>query len=103
MLYVCLRVSAAVACAGSCGWTNGNNEDVVALDYRIMNNGANPNNNPLCGHMIKISYNGNTNYAKIVDTCMGCVPGGIDVSQELFNKIAPNGNGRVHGVEWSIQ
>lgn len=86
--------------AGSCGWTNKNSQNVVALDHRIMKNGANPNNNPLCGRHIKITYQGSSHTAKIVDTCMGCVPGAIDVSQELFNKVAPNGDGRVHGVSW---
>ena len=85
---------------GSCGWTNDDSEAVVAIPFGMMNNGVNPNDNPLCGKMITISYGGSTHTAKVVDTCGGCYGAAIDLSPTLFTAVAPNGNGRVHGVEW---
>ena len=67
-----------------------------------MKNGPNPNNNPVCGSTINI-YNpntGTTHTATIVDTCEGCAEYDIDVSPSLFSAVAPNGNGRVHGIDW---
>ncbi|KAK5127528.1 hypothetical protein LTR85_006867 [Meristemomyces frigidus] len=85
---------------GSCGWTNTDSDAIVAIPHGMMNNGANPNNNPLCGTYITISYAGTTNKAKIVDTCGGCDGASIDLSPTLFTAVAPDGNGRVHNVEW---
>ncbi|KAK5134225.1 hypothetical protein LTR08_006768 [Meristemomyces frigidus] len=85
---------------GSCGWTNTDDEAVVAIPHVLMNNPANPNLNPWCGQYITISYAGKTNQAKIVDTCGGCDADAIDLSPTLFTAVAPTGNGRVHDVEW---
>ncbi|TKA75843.1 hypothetical protein B0A55_04386 [Friedmanniomyces simplex] len=85
---------------GSCGWTNSDSEAVVAIPHGMMANGANPNNNPLCGQYITISYAGAQTQAKIVDTCGGCDGSSIDLSPTLFTTVAPSGNGRVHDVEW---
>ena len=38
--------------------------------------------------------------ATVVDTCMGCKAEDIDVSPALFKAVAPNGDGRVHGIAW---
>jgi expansin (peptidoglycan-binding protein) len=67
-----------------------------------MNNGANPNANPLCGKTINIYYNGNVHQARIFDTCPTCAEGSLDLSPSLFQAVAPNGDGRVHGVSWSL-
>ncbi|GAB1742611.1 hypothetical protein NU219Hw_g8149t1 [Hortaea werneckii] len=85
---------------GSCGWTSSSSDAIVAIAHGIMDNGANPNNNPLCGQYITISYQGSTHQAKVVDTCPGCEDAAIDLSPSLFETVAPNGDGRVHGVEW---
>jgi len=85
---------------GSCGWTSSDSDAIVAIPHGMMANGANPNANPLCGTYITISYAGSTNKAKIVDTCMGCDGASIDLSPTLFTAVAPDGDGRVHGVEW---
>ena len=37
---------------------------------------------------------------RAVDTCEACKFEDIDVSPSLFQKIAPSGNGRVHGIMW---
>lgn len=36
----------------------------------------------------------------IVDTCMGCKMFDIDASPSLFKKVAPDGDGRVKGIDW---
>ena len=87
---------------GSCGWQGSNSQDLVALAADVMHNGANPNDNPKCNMTINIYYNGETHSATVCDTCPTCSGGSIDVTQELFMKVAPNGNGRVHGVSWSF-
>lgn len=85
---------------GSCGWVNTANEAVVAIPHGMMGNGINPNNNPLCGKSITISYQGAQHQAKIVDTCGGCDGAAIDLSTSLFTAVAPNGDGRVPGINW---
>lgn len=85
---------------GSCGWTSTDEEAVVAIPTDLMNNKANPNDNPLCGTYITISYAGQTHQAKIVDTCEGCLSTSIDLSPSLFTTVAPQGNGRVSDVVW---
>jgi len=85
---------------GSCGWTNTEDEAIVAIPHGMMENGINPNLNPLCGQYITISYAGAEHKAKIVDTCGGCDGEAIDLTQTLFDAVAPSGDGRVHGVEW---
>lgn len=36
----------------------------------------------------------------VVDTCMGCKMFDIDASPNLFKKVAPDGDGRVKGIDW---
>ncbi|KAL8672923.1 MAG: hypothetical protein Q9168_002629 [Polycauliona sp. 1 TL-2023] len=64
----------------------------------------NGNKNPRCGSKIAIRNveTGAAIEATVIDTCMGCNFGSIDVNEELFNKVAPLGNGRVHNVEWEV-
>ena len=87
---------------GSCGTSATNTDNVVALSYLDMKNGLNPNVNPLCGREVSISYNGHTHRAKIWDTCPTCASGSLDLPQALFDAVAPEGDGRVHGVSWSL-
>ena len=87
---------------GSCGWTSTPSEAIVAIPVSQMNNPANPNANPLCGKMVNIHYGGKTKSAKIVDTCMGCKSGDLDMSTSLFSFFAPMSEGRVGGMTWSF-
>jgi hypothetical protein len=87
---------------GSCGTTATNDENVVALSYLDMNNGANPNNNPLCGKTINIYSDTGVHTAKVFDTCPACAKGSLDLPEPLFKLIAPAGDGRVKGVSWSF-
>lgn len=86
---------------GSCGYSNGKDELVVAINHGDMGNGANPNSNPHCGKYINIyDEAGKPVQAKVVDTCPVCTPGAIDVSEPVFKMVRPNGDGRVHNVQW---
>lgn len=90
---------------GSCGHNDppSAKRDVVALSREMMNNGPNPNTNPKCGSKINIYNPGTkkTHSATIVDTCWACKKEDIDVNVELFYKVAPKGDGRVHGIMWN--
>jgi hypothetical protein len=88
--------------AGSCGTTATDNDAVVALSVSMMANGANSNGNPKCGKTVLLTYNGVTTPAKVYDTCEGCADQDLDLSPALFKIVAPNGDGRVHGVSWSF-
>ncbi|CAF9940887.1 hypothetical protein IMSHALPRED_002207 [Imshaugia aleurites] len=88
---------------GSCGETNTNGDAIVAISHLLMSNPANPNANPVCNKQISIHNptTGTNTIATVTDTCMGCAIDDIDVPQDLFNIVAPSGNGRVHGIEWT--
>lgn len=90
---------------GSCGYQSGDNDDVVALSHEMMGRSANPNANPRCGTKIGIwnPYTKKHHQATIVDTCGACKKFDIDVSEGLFKRIAPNGDGRVKGMNWGGQ
>lgn len=96
----------SVSAPGSCGiaWTPG--QDVVALSHIYMQSEKCPNgnSNPRCGWKINIyaPETGETHLATVIDTCRGCAIYSIDVNKELFDKIAPKGDGRVHSVKWEI-
>lgn len=87
---------------GSCGIPNSGDDDVVALAPSFMANPANPNTNPKCFKKIRIHGvgGGETVEATVVDTCIGCTPDDIDVSLSVWDKAAPQGDGRVHNIEW---
>lgn len=87
---------------GSCGQTSSDGDHIVALSTAMMGGGANPNANPKCGSKIGI-FNPNSGLyieATVVDTCQACADHDIDVDEATFKAVAPNGDGRVHGVDW---
>ena len=88
---------------GSCGITNQASDHIVALSIPVMNNPSNPNNNPICNKQISIHnpVTGTDTIATVTDTCQACKFGDIDATIDLFNIIAPNGDGRVSGIQWT--
>ncbi|KAK4676173.1 hypothetical protein QC764_509759 [Podospora pseudoanserina] len=90
---------------GACGKWNNDGELVVALNRHVFDpqtpNG-NPNNNPLCGRMIRASYNGKTVDVRVVDRCPGCAAGDLDLSPTAFQRLASLGTGRITGDWWWI-
>ncbi|CAK1363337.1 hypothetical protein CB0940_04577 [Cercospora beticola] len=88
---------------GSCGFTNTKDEHVVAISHEIFDaySNGNPNKNPLCGCTVTITgKDGSKHQAKVVDRCVGCVAADLDLSQDFFNLVTNNGDGRVGGMEW---
>lgn len=86
---------------GSCGTTSTGSDMIVAISAARMNSGGNPSNNPLCFSQITITNSaGVSQGATVVDTCAGCAENDIDVSQAVFEALAPLDEGRV-SVSWS--
>lgn len=90
---------------GACGWTNTASEDVIAISkaiFDLQTPGGNPNNNPLCGKYVAIKCkDGSIVKAKVVDRCVGCASGDLDMTKTLFDKVTSHGDGRVGGMQWS--
>ena len=82
-----------------------NGQPIVALSVDIMTpaDTTDPNNNPYCGKQISVHNpaDNTVTTATVADTCDSCAYGDLDVMLDMFNTIAPTGNGRVHGVEWT--
>lgn len=77
---------------GSCGDDDTGKdltESVVALSGSLLSayEGANSNDNSLCGKTITIKANGKTTTATIKDKCPECEYGAIDVSEKVFNDL----------------
>jgi hypothetical protein len=82
---------------GNCGWTNTNNQLVVAMPQSLYdeNNGSN------CGQMVHISYGGISVTAQMVDSCPGCGPNDLDMSEATFQSLAPLSVGVIE-IEWNF-
>lgn len=85
---------------GACGWDVNSASDMqIALPYALM--GTQSNGNPYCGRSLTIvGPAGNSVQATVGDKCMGCEGYAIDLTNVLFAAVVPNGDGRVHGIQW---
>ncbi|KAJ6108034.1 Allergen Asp f 7 [Penicillium sp. IBT 18751x] len=80
----------------SCGTTNdGETELVLALPVGIMTDSD-------CGKTVTIEYNGVTKTGTVVDKCMGCDNGSVDLSRAFFEAFASLSEGRLSGATWYI-
>ena len=92
---------------GSCGHQNADTDLVAALATGSMTfyNPSNPNNNPVCGHKVKVTKVGEpakTVTVAIVDTCPGCKGTfDLDLSPAAFDKLAPEAVGRIK-ISWEF-
>ncbi|KAF1344076.1 plant expansin, partial [Delphinella strobiligena] len=91
---------------GACGWDNTASDHIVAISKDIFDSTeyatANPNSNPLCGRQVSITgVDGSQYTAKVVDRCVGCEEGDLDLSEDFFNTVTSNGNGRVSDITWT--
>lgn len=77
-----------------CGGFHSNSDPIVALSGQNMDQS-------LCGKRIKMTYNGVTEYATIVDMCPGCGPWALDLSEGLFPDFAPLSDGVIYG-DWTF-
>ncbi|GAB7348216.1 hypothetical protein MBLNU459_g6214t1 [Dothideomycetes sp. NU459] len=90
---------------GACGFDNVPTDHIVAVSEIIFDDPlyytANPNNNPLCKKSVTITGSDGTQYvAKVVDRCTGCAKSDLDLSEDFFNTVTNNGDGRVPDMTW---
>lgn len=84
---------------GACGQYSSPGDFIVALNvaqYGVGFPGLQ------CFKSITISYGGKTAQATIMDKCMGCPYGGLDLSTGLFNYFASESAGVLYG-SWSFE
>ncbi|KAI9738989.1 MAG: hypothetical protein M1818_005303 [Claussenomyces sp. TS43310] len=89
---------------GACGVTNVDTDMIAAISedlYDANNVGTNPNNNPLCGKFINISYGGKTLQVQVEDRCTGCAYYDLDLSPSAFQQFADESVGRLTGATWN--
>ncbi|KAJ5949649.1 hypothetical protein N7454_001233 [Penicillium verhagenii] len=80
----------------SCGTTNdGLTELVLALPVGVMVDSD-------CGKSVTITYNGVTKTGTVVDKCMGCDDGSVDLSRAFFEAFDSLSAGRISGATWYI-
>ncbi|KAI8889234.1 hypothetical protein K501DRAFT_171428 [Backusella circina FSU 941] len=87
---------------GSCGDLDTDDELVVAVNKAQMDNGANPNKNPKCEHMVSISGTDGSVVARIVDACPSCAEGALDMSPTVFEKVCGELGKGTCGITWSF-
>lgn len=88
---------------GACGVESKDGDNVVSVSYLLfdaVSTSSNPNQNPLCGKMIRARRSTGSVDLKVVDRCTGCQPRDLDITQKTFAKLANVDRGRVD-VEWS--
>lgn len=92
---------------GACGYENTESEAICAVSHLVwdkVSTSTNPNHNPLCGKMIRITRfhaaenRNNSVDVKVVDRCTGCKPTDIDLSISQFEILADEAQGRVVGT-----
>ncbi|KAJ5653395.1 hypothetical protein N7490_000398 [Penicillium lividum] len=80
----------------ACGTTNdGLTELVLALPVGIMTDSD-------CGKTVTITYGGVTKSGTVVDKCMGCDDGSVDLSRAFFEEFDSLTAGRLSGASWYI-
>jgi len=78
----------------ACGGTYSKDAFVVALDQAQFGT-AYPS--PFCNKQITITVNGKSADATIVDSCPGCPPNGLDMTEGLFKHFSALGVGVIYG------
>ncbi|KAK3344230.1 RlpA-like double-psi beta-barrel-protein domain-containing protein-containing protein [Lasiosphaeria hispida] len=96
---------------GACGLDSVGGDYIAAVAHELFDaaganaaSGGNPNQNPLCGKMIRITRDyveagkGEVTVdVMVVDRCTGCQPADLDLSPAVYDLLAPESKGRVVG------
>jgi len=90
----------------ACGKVYNNHEYVAAVSQLLFDAvpgaGANPNNNPICGKKVRVSYHGKSIIVTLVDRCTACKVLDLDLSPDAFSQLADQSVGRVtSGMTWT--
>jgi expansin (peptidoglycan-binding protein) len=93
---------------GACGITNNDGQKIAAVSHEFFDSypgydGVNPNNNPLCGKMAYVTYQGKSVEVALTDRCEGCSYGDLDFSPTAFSQLADQSVGRIDNISWSIE
>ncbi|KDQ63667.1 hypothetical protein JAAARDRAFT_29698 [Jaapia argillacea MUCL 33604] len=92
---------------GSCGITNTDSDHIAAVSHLLYDtfpgyDGANPNNNPVCGRQVTATYQGKSVTVTITDRCTGCALTDLDFSPSAFDILADPSVGRISGMAWTF-
>ncbi|WVO24426.1 uncharacterized protein IAS62_005794 [Cryptococcus decagattii] len=79
--------------AGACGNVNPDSAYIVAVSALLFDNwpgynGLNPNNNPICGHQVNLTWEGTSITATVADRCPGCELRHLDLSRGAFGALS---------------
>ncbi|KAL0241883.1 hypothetical protein I308_106057 [Cryptococcus tetragattii IND107] len=79
--------------AGACGNVNPDSAYIVAVSALLFDNwpgynGLNPNNNPICGHQVNLTWEGISITATVADRCPGCELRHLDLSRGAFGALS---------------
>lgn len=87
---------------GACGWNSNESDGVVAVSRLVWDAvqvGTNPNTNSLCGRRIRVrrEFDGSARSVdvRVVDRCVGCKAYDLDLTPEVFTRLANHEDGRV--------
>jgi len=91
---------------GACGITNNDGQDIAAVSHLLFDtfpgyNGANPNNNPLCGRKARAHRGDKSVVVELTDRCEGCALLDLDFSPHAYNQLADPALGRVQ-ITWEL-
>jgi expansin (peptidoglycan-binding protein) len=91
---------------GACGSTNSDSELVVALDRATYDEmklpGTTGSVSQACNRKIQITHGDHKAIVTVVDRCVGCKRGDLDVSSTAFGQVMGGlTQGRVPGIEWT--
>ncbi|KZT05084.1 uncharacterized protein LAESUDRAFT_656468, partial [Laetiporus sulphureus 93-53] len=83
---------------GACGYTDSNNDPVVAISHLIYGNGEH------CNQWIQITNqaNGKAQYGKMRDKCEGCAEYNLDLSPSLFESLGADLSQGVIHIDWQF-
>jgi len=91
----------------ACGTVDQDSDFIAAAAHGMFEtfpgNNGNSNENPICGKMVTVHYQGKTVQVKITDLCAGCdIATSLDFSPSAFDVLADPSVGRIHGITWSF-
>uniref|UniRef100_A0A914EFS5 LysM domain-containing protein n=1 Tax=Acrobeloides nanus TaxID=290746 RepID=A0A914EFS5_9BILA len=87
---------------GACGTqVDASSQMLVAVAYGYFTS-PNPNNDPLCGQCLKVTYNGKSITVPIKDKCPSCANDHMDLSLPAFRQLADPSIGNVYGATFQF-
>ncbi|KAI0725545.1 RlpA-like double-psi beta-barrel-protein domain-containing protein-containing protein [Fomitopsis betulina] len=81
---------------GACGYTDSNNDPIVAISHVIYGDGES------CNQWVQITNpaNGKSQYGQVRDECEGCAQDDLDMSPSLFQSLGEDLSVGRFQIEW---